>query len=68
MRAPYPQGHQPHYGSPHQHQPFPQQQPHRGTPSASFSQPMVQQHSMPPQGPPPTGPAAHGLEGGEEVK
>lgn len=68
MRAPYPQGHQPHYGSPHQHHPFPQQQPHRGTPSASFSQPMMQQHSMPPQGPPPTGPAAHGLEGGEEVK
>ncbi|OCK81729.1 hypothetical protein K432DRAFT_8142 [Lepidopterella palustris CBS 459.81] len=67
MRAPYTQPHQPHYGSPHQHHPFPQQ-PHRGTPSASYSQPMMQQHSMPPQGPPPTGPAAHGPEGGDELK
>ncbi|KAF2809728.1 uncharacterized protein BDZ99DRAFT_388593 [Mytilinidion resinicola] len=71
MRGPYPQPHQPHYGSPHQHNQYPQQ-PHRGTPSASYSQPMMQQHSqqhsMPPQGPTPTGPAAHGPEGGEEVK
>jgi hypothetical protein len=67
MRGPYPQPHQPHYGSPHQHNQYPQQ-PHRGTPSASYSQPMMQQHSIPPQGPAPTGPAAHGPEGGEEVK
>ncbi|KAF1955507.1 hypothetical protein CC80DRAFT_493007 [Byssothecium circinans] len=65
MRGPYPQPHQQHYGSPHQHHQFPQQ--HRGTPSGSYSQPMMQQHSLPPQIPP-TGPANHGPEGGEEVK
>ncbi|KAF2184326.1 hypothetical protein K469DRAFT_181241 [Zopfia rhizophila CBS 207.26] len=67
MRGPYPQAHQPPYGSPHQHHQFPQQ-PHRGTPSGSYSQPIMQQHSMPPQGPLPTGPANHGPEGNEEVK
>ncbi|CAI6338275.1 unnamed protein product [Periconia digitata] len=65
MRAPYPPAHQPHYGSPHQHHQFPQQ--HRGTPSGSYSQPMMQQHSLPPQAPA-AGPANHGPEGGEEVK
>ncbi|KAF2021495.1 hypothetical protein BU24DRAFT_337600 [Aaosphaeria arxii CBS 175.79] len=69
MRGPYPQQHQgPHYGSPHQHPQFPQQA-HRGTPSGSYAQPMVQQHSMQPQGPPPpTGPASHGPEASEEAK
>ncbi|KAF2004854.1 hypothetical protein P154DRAFT_425781 [Amniculicola lignicola CBS 123094] len=66
LRGPYAQPHQTQYGSPHQHHQFPQQ--HRGTPSGSYVQPMMQQHSMQPQGPPPTGPAAHGPEGGEEVK
>ncbi|PSN68590.1 hypothetical protein BS50DRAFT_571836 [Corynespora cassiicola Philippines] len=66
MRGPYPQPHQPHYGSPHQHHGFPQQA-HRGTPSGSYAQPMMQQHSLPPQVPP-TGPANHGPEGSEEVK
>ncbi|KAF2441913.1 hypothetical protein P171DRAFT_366245 [Karstenula rhodostoma CBS 690.94] len=66
MRGPYPQPHQPHYGSPHQHHQFPQQ-PHRVTASGSYSQPMIPQHSLPPQGPP-TGPANHGPEGSEEVK
>lgn len=65
MRGPYPQPHQPHYGSPHQHHQFPHQ--HRGTPSGSYAQPMMQQHSMPPQGPP-TGPANHGPENNEEPK
>ncbi|KAF2262264.1 hypothetical protein CC78DRAFT_545921 [Lojkania enalia] len=66
MRGPFPQHHQPHYGSPQQHHQFPQQA-HRGTPSGSFSQPMMQQHSLPPQVPP-TGPANHGPEGNEDVK
>ncbi|KAL5377198.1 hypothetical protein PMIN02_011593 [Paraphaeosphaeria minitans] len=66
MRGPYPQPHQPHYGSPHQHHQFPQQ-PHRVTASGSYSQPMIPQHSLPAQGPP-TGPANHGPEGSEEVK
>lgn len=66
MRGPYSQPQQPHYGSPHQHPPFPQN--HRGTPSGSYSQPMVQQHSMQAQGPPPTGPASHGPDAGDEVK
>ncbi|KAH4119711.1 hypothetical protein HBI40_052700 [Parastagonospora nodorum] len=65
MRAPYAQPHQPHYGSPHQHHQFPHQ--HRGTPSGSYAQPMIQQHSMPPQGPP-TGPANHGPETSDEPK
>lgn len=66
MRGPYPQPHQPHYGSsPHQHHQFPQA--HRGTPSGSYSQPMMQQHSLPPQVPP-TGPANHGPDGNEDVK
>ena len=65
MRGPYPQPHQPHYGSPHQHHQFPQQ--HRGTPSGSYAQPMMQQHSLPPQIPP-TGPANHAPEGTEEGK
>lgn len=65
MRGPYPQPHQPHYGSPHQHHQFPQQ--HRGTPSGSYAQPMMQQHSLPPQIPP-TGPANHAPEGNEEGK
>ncbi|KAF2740625.1 hypothetical protein EJ04DRAFT_424491 [Polyplosphaeria fusca] len=73
MRGPFAQPHQPHYGSPHQHAQFPQQQQqHRGTPSGSYtSQPMMQQHSqqhsLPPQVPP-TGPANHGPDGGEDVK
>ncbi|KAF2127158.1 hypothetical protein P153DRAFT_320653 [Dothidotthia symphoricarpi CBS 119687] len=67
MRGPYPQPHQPHYGSsPHQHHQFPHQT-HRGTPSGSYAQPMMQQHSLPPQGPP-TGPANHGPESNEEPK
>jgi hypothetical protein len=65
MRGPYPQPHQSHYGSPHQHHQFPQQ--HRGTPSGSYAQPMMQQHSLPPQIPP-TGPANHVPEGNEEGK
>jgi len=65
MRGPFPQPHQPHYGSPHQHHQFPQS--HRGTPSASFSTPMMPQHSLPLQAPP-TGPANHGPEGGEDAK
>ncbi|KAF2710622.1 hypothetical protein K504DRAFT_266615 [Pleomassaria siparia CBS 279.74] len=65
MRGPYPQPHQPPYGSPHQHHQFPQT--HRGTPSGSYSQPMMQQHSLPPQVPP-TGPANHGPEVNDEVK
>jgi hypothetical protein len=65
MRGPYAQPHQPHYGSPHQHHQFPHQ--HRGTPSGSYSQPMMQQHSIPPQGPP-TGPANHGPENNDEPK
>ncbi|KAF2200441.1 hypothetical protein GQ43DRAFT_73040 [Delitschia confertaspora ATCC 74209] len=67
MRGPYPQPQQPHFGSPHQHNPYPQQ-PYRGTPSANYSQPMVQQHSMPPQAPLPAGPVNHGPEGNEEGK
>ncbi|KAF2635826.1 PAB1 binding protein-like protein [Massarina eburnea CBS 473.64] len=63
MRGPYPQPHQPPYSSPHQQHQFPQQ--HRGTPSGSYAQPMMPQHSLPPQVPP-TGPANHGPE--EEVK
>ncbi|KAF2651361.1 hypothetical protein K491DRAFT_607077 [Lophiostoma macrostomum CBS 122681] len=66
MRQQYPQPHQTHYGSPHQNHQFPQA--HRGTPSGSYSQPMMQQHSLPPQGPPPTGPANHAPEVSEEVK
>ncbi|KAH7084831.1 PAB1 binding protein-like protein [Paraphoma chrysanthemicola] len=65
MRGPYPQPHQPHYGSPHQHHQFPHQ--HRGTPSGSYSQPMMQQHSIPGQGPP-TGPVNHGPDGSDEPK
>ena len=65
MRGPYAQLHQGHYGSPQQHHQFPQQ--HRGTPSGSYSQPMMQQHSMGPQVPP-TGPASHGPDGNEEPK
>jgi hypothetical protein len=65
MRGQYPQPHQPHFGSPHQHHQFPHQ--HRGTSSGSYSQPMMQQHSMPPQGPP-TGPANHGPETSDEPK
>jgi PAB1-binding protein PBP1 len=65
IRGPYAQPHQPHYGSPQQQQQYPHQ--HRGTPSGSYSQPMMQQHSMPPQGPP-TGPANHGPEGNNEPK
>jgi hypothetical protein len=65
MRGPYPQPHNPHFGSPHQHHQFPHQ--HRGTPSGSYAQPMMQQHSIPPQGPP-TGPANHGPETSEEPK
>ncbi|KAF2471641.1 uncharacterized protein BDR25DRAFT_324831 [Lindgomyces ingoldianus] len=66
MRGPYPQPHQSQYGSPHQHHQFPLA--HRGTPSGNYSQPMMQQHSMGPQVPPPTGPANHGPEIHEEVK
>ena len=65
MRGPYQQPHQSHFGSPHQHHGFPQN--HRGTPSGSYSQPMMQQHSLPPQVPP-TGPANHGPDVSEEVK
>jgi hypothetical protein len=65
MRGQYPQPHQSQYGSPHQHHQFPHQ--HRGTPSGSYSQPMMQQHSIPPQGPP-TGPANHGPETSDEPK
>jgi hypothetical protein len=65
MRGPYAQPHQAHYGSPHQHHQFPHQ--HRGTPSGSYSQPMMQQHSIPPQGPP-TGPANLGPETSDEPK
>ncbi|KAF2846317.1 PAB1 binding protein-like protein [Plenodomus tracheiphilus IPT5] len=65
MRGPYAQLHQAHYGSPQQHHQFPQQ--HRGTPSGSYSQPMMQQHSM--GAPvPPTGPASHGPETTDEPK
>lgn len=65
MRGPYAQLHQGHYGSPQQHHQFPQQ--HRGTPSGSYSQPMMQQHSM--GAPiPPTGPANHGPETNDEPK
>lgn len=65
MRGPYAQLHQGHYGSPQQHHQFPQQ--HRGTPSGSYSQPMMQQHSM--GAPiPPTGPANHGPETSDEAK
>lgn len=68
-QQPYPQHHQPHFGhSPQQHHQFPQQ-PHRGTPSGTYAQPMVQQHSMPPQVAPPSGPnGAHGQDSTEEVK
>lgn len=65
MRGPYPQLHQGQYGSPQQHHHFPHQ--HRGTPSGSYSQPMMQQHSMGPGGPP-TGPANHGPDGNDELK
>ncbi|KAH8695699.1 hypothetical protein GQ44DRAFT_634871 [Phaeosphaeriaceae sp. PMI808] len=65
MRGPYSQQHQAHYGSPHQHHQYPHQ--HRGTPSGSYAQPMMQQHSIPPQGPP-TGPANHGPESNDEPK
>ncbi|KAF1849768.1 uncharacterized protein K460DRAFT_272116 [Cucurbitaria berberidis CBS 394.84] len=65
MRQPYPQLHQGQYGSPQQHHHFPHQ--HRGTPSGSYSQPMMQQHSMGPGGPP-TGPANHVPDGNDESK
>lgn len=65
LRGPYPQLHQGQYGSPQQHHHFPHQ--HRGTPSGSYSQPMMQQHSMGPGGPP-TGPASHGPDGNDEPK
>ncbi|CAO2658594.1 Nn.00g063170.m01.CDS01 [Neocucurbitaria sp. VM-36] len=65
MRGPYPQLHQGQYGSPQQHHHFPHQ--HRGTPSGSYSQPMMQQHSMGPGGAP-TGPANHGPDGNDESK
>jgi hypothetical protein len=65
MRGPYAQLHQPHYGSPQQHHQFPQQ--HRGTPSGSYSQPMMQQHSLGPQVPP-AGPANHAPDGNDEPK
>ncbi|EUC32192.1 hypothetical protein COCCADRAFT_6075 [Bipolaris zeicola 26-R-13] len=66
MRGPYQQPYQGgHYGSPQQHPQFPQQ--HRGTPSASYSQPMMQQHSTGPQVPP-AGPANHGPEAVNEAK
>jgi hypothetical protein len=64
--GPYPQPHQPHYGSPAQNHQYPHQQ-HRGTPSGSYSQPMMQQHSMQPQGPP-TGPSNHAPENSDEPK
>ncbi|KAF2117516.1 hypothetical protein BDV96DRAFT_489185 [Lophiotrema nucula] len=67
MRGQHPQPHQQYYGSPHQHHQFPQAQAHRGTPSGSYSQPVMQQHSLQPQVPP-TGPANHGPEGNEDVK
>ncbi|KAF2840636.1 hypothetical protein M501DRAFT_930469 [Patellaria atrata CBS 101060] len=68
MRVPYAQQPQPqHYGtSPHQQHHYPQQ--HRGTPSTNYVQPMMPTHSMPPQVPPPSGPASHMQEGVEESK
>ncbi|KAF2742455.1 hypothetical protein M011DRAFT_266920 [Sporormia fimetaria CBS 119925] len=63
----YQQAHQGQHYSPQQHHGFPQQV-QRGTPSSSYSQPMIQQHSMPPQGGPPTGPANHNAEVKEESK
>ncbi|KAF2142360.1 uncharacterized protein K452DRAFT_249013 [Aplosporella prunicola CBS 121167] len=67
MRGPFPQPHQAPYGSsPHQQHHFPQQ--HRGTPGTTYSQPMMAQHSMPPQIPPPAGPGPHGPDSGEKVE
>jgi hypothetical protein len=49
MRTPYGGPPQAHYGtSPHQAHHFPQQ-PHRATPSATYVQPMMQAHAIPPQ-------------------
>jgi hypothetical protein len=66
MRGPYPQPHQPQFGSPHQQHQFPQA--HRGTPSASYAQPMMHQHSQHQHQGPPTGPANHGTENTDEPK
>ena len=66
MRGPYPQPHQPQFGSPHQQHQFPQA--HRGTPSASYAQPMMHQHSQHQHQGPPTGPANHGIENTDEPK
>lgn len=68
MRGPYPQPHQPQYGSsPHQQHQFPHQA-HRGTPSGSYAQPMMHQHSQHQHQGPPAGPANHGAENTEEPK
>jgi hypothetical protein len=68
MRGPYPQPHQPQFGSsPHQQHQFPHQA-HRGTPSGSYAQPMMHQHSQHQHQGPPTGPATHGAENIEEPK
>ncbi|KAH6639856.1 hypothetical protein C7974DRAFT_389311 [Boeremia exigua] len=66
MRGPYPQPHQPQYGSPHQQHQFPHPA-HRGTPSTTYAQPMLHQHSQH-QHAPPTGPAAHAAENADEPK
>lgn len=67
IRGPYPQPHQPQYGSPHQQHGFPHQA-HRGTPSASYAQPMMHQHSQHQHQGPPAGPANHAAENAEEPK
>lgn len=67
MRGPYPQPHPVQFApSPHQHHQYPQ--PHRGTPSGPYSQPMMAQHSLPPQMPPPAGPGPHVPEAGEKAE
>ena len=68
MRGPFPQPHQPQYGSsPHQQHQFPHQV-HRGTPSASYAQPMMHQHSQHQHQGPPTGPSNHAAENTDEPK
>ena len=66
--GPYNGPHQQQYGtSPHQQHHFPQHQ-HRGTPSASYAQPMMPNHSMPPQGMQPNGGGPIAVDGPEDGK
>jgi hypothetical protein len=69
MRGGYGQPHPPQYAaSPHQPPMYPVQ-PHRGTPSATYAQPMMPTHSMPPQNMAPNANAAQmGGEGPEDAK